>query len=75
MQVHTEWRERYRTTETPKLADLRRFMTDPNLRCQVANTMVDALPLIPNATCINDIATDVADVMLSTACGRISTAL
>ena len=42
-------------------------MTDPNLRCQVANAMVDALPPIPDGTCIGDIATDVADVMLSTA--------
>ena len=53
--------------ETPKLADLRRLMTDPDLRCQVANAMVDALPPIPDGTCINDIATDMADVMLSTA--------
>ena len=42
-------------------------MTDPNLRCQVANTMVDALPPILDGTCISDIATDMADVMLSTA--------
>ena len=42
-------------------------MTDPSLRCQVANTVVDALPPIPDDTCINDIATDMADVMLSTA--------
>ena len=42
-------------------------MTDPNLRCQVANAMVDALPPIPDGTCIGDIATDMADVMLSTA--------
>ena len=55
------------TKETPKLADLRRLMTDPNLRCQVANAVVDALPPIPDDTCINDIATDMADVMLSTA--------
>ena len=42
-------------------------MTDPNLRCQVANAMVDALPPILDSTCIGDIATDMADVMLSTA--------
>ena len=40
---------------------------DPNLRCQVANAMVDALPPIPDGTCIGDIATDMADVMLSSA--------
>ena len=60
-------RKRNSTKETPKLADLRRLMTDPNLRCQVANAMVDALPPIPDGTCISDIATDMADVMLSTA--------
>ena len=53
--------------ETPKLVDLRRLMTDPSLRCQVANAMVTALPPIPDGTCISDIATDMADVMLSTA--------
>ena len=42
-------------------------MTDPNLRCQVANAIVDALAPIPDGTCIGDIATDMADVMLSTA--------
>ena len=42
-------------------------MTDPSLRCQVANAMVDALPPIPDGTCISDIATDMVDVMLSTA--------
>ena len=42
-------------------------MTDPNLRCEVANAMVDALPPIPDGACISDIATDMADVMLSTA--------
>ena len=60
-------RKRDTTKETPKLDDLRRLMTDPNLRCQVANAMVDALPPIPDGTCIGDIATDTADVMLSTA--------
>ena len=42
-------------------------MTDPNLRFQVANAMVDAQPRIPDGTCISDIATDMADVVLSTA--------
>ena len=60
-------RKRDSTKETPKLADLRRLMTDPNLRCQVANAMFDTLPPIPYGTCISDIATDMADVMLSTA--------
>ena len=68
-------RKRDSTKETPKLADLRRLMIDPNLRCQVANVMVTPLPPIPDRTCISDIATDMADVMLSTACGRIGTAL
>ena len=60
-------RKRDSTKETPKLADLRRLMTDPSLLCQVANAMVDALPPIPDGTCISDIATDMVDVMLSTA--------
>ena len=60
-------RKRDSVKETPKLVDLRRLMTDPNLRCQVANAMIDALPPIPDGTCISDIATDMADVMLSTA--------
>ena len=61
-------RKRYSTKGTPKLADLSRLMTDPDLRCQVANAMVDALPPIPDGTCIGHIATDMADViMLSTA--------
>ena len=42
-------------------------MIDPKLQCQVASAMVDALPPIPDSTCINDIATDMADVILSTA--------
>ena len=42
-------------------------MTGPNLRFQVVNAMVDALPPIPDGTSISDIATDMADVMLSTA--------
>ena len=61
------WRKRDSTKETPKLADLRRLMTDPNLRCQVASAMVDALLPIPDGTCIIDIATDMADAMLSIA--------
>ena len=51
-------RKRDRTKETPRLADLRRLTTDPNLRFQVANAMVHALPPIPDGTCISDIATD-----------------
>ena len=42
-------------------------MTHPNLRWQIANAMVGALPPIPDGTCISEIATDMADVMLSTA--------
>ena len=38
-----------------------------NLRFQVANAMVDALPPIPDGTCISDIATDMAEVIVSTA--------
>ena len=53
--------------EIPKLADFRRLMTGSNLRCQVANAMVDALPSLPDGTCISDIAIDMADVILSTA--------
>ena len=55
------------TKESAKLADLRRLITEPNLRCKVANAIVDALPPIPDGTCIGGIATDMADVMLSTA--------
>ena len=47
-------------------------MTDPNLRCRVANAMVDALPSIPDGTCISDIAIDMADVMLSTTAELVS---
>ena len=60
-------RKRDRNKETPKLADLRRLITDSNLRFQVANAMVGALPPITDGTCISDIATDMAEVMLSTA--------
>ena len=42
-------------------------MTDSNLPCQVENAMVATLPPIPDGTCVSDIATHVADVMLSTA--------
>ena len=63
----TNRRKRDSTKENLKLADRVRLMTDPNLRCQVANAMVDVLPPIPDDTCIRDIATDMADAMLSTA--------
>ena len=42
-------------------------MADPDLRCQVANRKVAALPPIPNGNYISDIATDMADVIISTA--------
>ena len=42
-------------------------MADPSLRYQVANAMVDPLPSISDGTCIGDIATNMADVMLSIA--------
>ena len=58
-------KKRDSTKQTPKLADLKRLMTDPNLRCQAANALVDALRTIPDdGTCISDNATDMADVML-----------
>ena len=57
-------RKRDSTNETPKLADLRRLVTDPNRRCQVANATIDARPPISDGTCISDIAIDMADVML-----------
>ena len=60
-------RKRDSTKETPKLTDLRRLMTDSNLRCPVANAMVNALPPTPDGTCIGDMATDMVGVMLSTA--------
>ena len=42
-------------------------MADQNLRCQVANAMVAALPPIPDGTCIiSGIVTGLADVMFST---------
>ena len=55
-------RKKHSTKITPKLADLRRLMTDSHLRYQVSNAMVHALPPIPDGTCISDIATDMADV-------------
>ena len=60
-------RKRDSTKETPKLVDLRRLTIDLNLRFQVANAMAGALPPIPDGTCISNIATDMADVMLSAA--------
>ena len=60
-------KKRGSTKENSKLADLRRLVADPNLRCQVANAMVDALPPTPGGTRISDIAIDMANVMLSTA--------
>ena len=54
------------TKQTPKTADLRRLMTDPNLRYQVANAMVATLPPNPDGTCISDNTSDMADVKLST---------
>ena len=60
-------RKRDNTKENPKTVDLRRMMTVSNLRCQVAKAIVAALPPIPDGTWISDIATDMANVMLSTA--------
>ena len=42
-------------------------MADPNFRCQVANRKVAAPPPIPDGNYISDIATDMADVIISTA--------
>ena len=60
-------RNRDSAKKTPKLVDLKRLMTDPNLRRQVVNAMVATLPPNPDGTCVSDIATDTADVMFSTA--------
>ena len=60
-------RKKGESTKDPKTAHPRRLMADPNLRCQVTNTMVAALPPIHDGTCISSIATDMADAMLSTA--------
>ena len=49
------------------MTDPRQLMADPNVRCQVENAMVAALPPTLDGTCTSDIATDMADVMLSTA--------
>ena len=57
-------RKRDKTKKTPIMADLRRLMADPILRCQVPNAMVAALPLIPDSTCISGVATDMPNVML-----------
>ena len=42
-------------------------MADPNVRCQVANAMVAARPPIPDGTCSSNIATNMAEVIFSTA--------
>ena len=59
------------TKETSKLANLRRLMTGPNLQSQLANAMVDTLSPILDGICISDIATDMANVMFSTAAGLV----
>ena len=60
-------RKREIAKEVLTTADLRRLMTDPNLRCLVANAISAALPPAPDGSCISGISTDMADVMLSTA--------
>ena len=60
-------RKRESTKETLRTADLRRLMTDPNHRCQVANAMIAALLPIPDGTCISVITTDMAGDVLSKA--------
>ena len=60
-------RKRYSTKKTPNTADLRRLMADSNFRCQVANAVLAALPSTPDNTCVRNIATEMADVMFSTA--------
>ena len=42
-------------------------MANPNLQCRIVNAMVAALPPLFDGTCIRDLATDMADAMLSTA--------
>ena len=64
-------RMRESTKEFPRMAHLKWLMTDPNLRCQVANAMRAALP-IPDGTCINHIAIDMDDVMLSIAAAELA---
>ena len=66
-QVRTKPKEEEQYQETQKTADPRRLMADPKHLYQVTNAMVAALPLIPDGICISDIATDRADVLLSTA--------
>ena len=44
-------------------------MTDSNLQYEVMNAMIAILPPNTDGTCTSDIATDMADVMLSTAAG------
>ena len=53
--------------ETWTTADLWLLMTDPKLRCQITNATIAALSPISDGTCISDIATVMANVMLSTA--------
>ena len=60
-------RKRNSTKKTLKTADLKRLMAGPNLRCQVADAMVAALPPIFDGTYISDTATNMTDVLLSTA--------
>ena len=60
-------RRRESTNETPRTIDLRRLMTDPDLRCQVKNAVSAALPLIFDGTCISATTTAMADAILSTA--------
>ena len=50
----TNLRKRDSTKKTPKTADLRRLMANPNLWCSVANATVVTLPPIPDCTCISD---------------------
>ena len=54
-------RRRESAKENTKTADLRRLMTDPSPRCQVANVIIAALPPIHDGTYISEIATDMAD--------------
>ena len=49
------------------MTDPRQTMADPNVRCQVENGKVAALPPILDGICTSGIATDMVDVILSTA--------
>ena len=60
-------RRKRHSTKDPKMTDLSQLMADPNVRCQVENAMVAALPPILDRICTSDIATDMVDVVLSTA--------